>query len=1072
MAIFGNNNSYVDFTGIGNSGLLSGRFQLTEAGTVTQIHAYLQASGTKTMKAAIYDDSGGQPNIRKGYSGEVNVSASGWYDFNVSIFLTAGWYHLCVFLYDDTCKISYLAASGTSDYRYLAYGDFPDPYGAASDSTVLSSIYATYTAGQIFTKNPTTAILLSSAIKRFAHLKRTISQAILLSGKERHGPPYYKTLRSAIILSSVIRRVAHQQRHIAESVLISQFRNAHINRIRKKISEAILIADHFWKRPIFKNGFEQGNFTSWDDDFGGGDEASAGCTAEVIDTDPHHGTYHAHFVVDDTPGNIAQVIRTFDSDRSPITYARFYVKFKSGLPENDGNQVSLCSLDVPVSGGVAWCNIYNDVGTVKFRLRYTSNGDQPYILGTTEIQLNVWYCVELYAKTDATAGQFILYINGSPECTTASNLNSIGLGHPHDFVVGEMWANLALARDLYIDCVVIDHQYIGPEAANQYSRKLSETILISKFLYVHTNRIRKKISEAILISKYFQKRPIFKNGFEQGNFTSWTSYNASAGCTAEVIDTDPHHGTYHAHFLLDGDNADDLAEVAKYWSFDASPITYGRFYVKFKSGLPANNGDNWTLIDFSGTDMMSWLNLYNNAGTVIFQLHYTNGGANPIANGTTEIQLNVWYCVEIYNKIDATAGQFIVYLNGNPEITTASNLDSDGYGNPTHLSLGTLGSNVALASDIYVDCVVIDHQYIGPEIMAYSKTLSETILMSKYIKRFAQQRRSIAEEVLISRAIKRYAQQRRSPAESILISRYLKRKIQQRRTAAEAILISQKLVRRARQRRTISEKMLLDSTVYRHLPKVGRRLSETILLSRAIYRKARQRRSIYDRIIFKTVISKHLPKVARIISKSILLSTTLQRKAQQRRFPSERILLKESLYKHLPKVGKIVSSAILLSTYLKRTTRLRRTVAEAILISRTIKRYVQQRRILSETFLFKEALFRGTRLHKTISETILLKERGYRIVVSLEYGYITFNYAVEGVNPHFVCPTCKTAFQPKYYPVGPPLPDPYTYNAKHTFACPVCNTLIILYVAIHKSGAEESVMIDTNYIPASWWPTS
>ena len=148
MAIFGNPNSYSSYSGIGNYGLLSCRFQLTENGTVTTISANLiSQAGDLPAKVAIYDDLNGEPHALKGFSSEVTINAAAWYDFPVNIALSAGWYWLTVFLSSEAIRLAYSTTDiGEMAYTYLAYGNFPDLYDTShNNSAFLSSIYATYT---------------------------------------------------------------------------------------------------------------------------------------------------------------------------------------------------------------------------------------------------------------------------------------------------------------------------------------------------------------------------------------------------------------------------------------------------------------------------------------------------------------------------------------------------------------------------------------------------------------------------------------------------------------------------------------------------------------------------------------------------------------------------------------------------------------------------------------------------------------------------------------------------------------------------------------------------------------
>jgi len=93
---------------------------------------------------------------------------------------------------------------------------------------------------------------------------------------------------------------------------------------------------------------------------------------------------------------------------------------------------------------------------------------------------------------------------------------------------------------------------------------------------------------------------------------------------------------------------------------------------------------------------------------------------------------------------------------------------------------------------------------------------------------------------------------------------------------------------------------------------------------------------------------------------------------------------------------------------------------------------------------------------------------------TLCYDSIGLNYTAEGINPHFICPSCKKRFEPKYKPIQT-LPATYNVNAKATFTCPNCNAKIILFVALHKDAnglflcIQKSSEEGAGGIPANWW---
>ena len=131
----------------------AGRFQLTAAGNVTKISAYVAGYGSGGFaRAAIYSDLNGLPNMPLGGATvQVSLSASaGWVDFVYAapVHLTAGYYWLS--LIDSAGCNWYYGAGGVSVWKWISYSGEPTaPFGASTNRTDLISIYATYTADPV-----------------------------------------------------------------------------------------------------------------------------------------------------------------------------------------------------------------------------------------------------------------------------------------------------------------------------------------------------------------------------------------------------------------------------------------------------------------------------------------------------------------------------------------------------------------------------------------------------------------------------------------------------------------------------------------------------------------------------------------------------------------------------------------------------------------------------------------------------------------------------------------------------------------------------------------------------------
>ncbi len=151
--------SSVGGTRIGTGGVAAktgGYFQLSAAGSVSKISAYVSGSGS--AKCAIYSDSGGNPGSPiGGVTAQMSVpSSAGWVDFwyGSSVSLSAGNYWL-VLIYSGDCNW-YFNSGGVSAWNYVTYSYEPvSPFGSHTDRSDLISIYATLSSSSSSTPTPT-----------------------------------------------------------------------------------------------------------------------------------------------------------------------------------------------------------------------------------------------------------------------------------------------------------------------------------------------------------------------------------------------------------------------------------------------------------------------------------------------------------------------------------------------------------------------------------------------------------------------------------------------------------------------------------------------------------------------------------------------------------------------------------------------------------------------------------------------------------------------------------------------------------------------------------------------------
>lgn len=188
---------------------------------------------------------------------------------------------------------------------------------------------------------------------------------------------------------------------------------------------------------VFSNGFEEGDFSAW--------TGTSGSPA-IVESPVHHGTYAA-----ECEGS-ENVYYTFTGMSE--AYARLYFQFTTA-PSVSG-QLEVCDLFVTTRDNGIRCLVYNDAGTLKWRVSVLNSG-----LGTTVDTadspnpiVDTWYCIELYWKA-GTAGGAKLYVDDALVLTTSATTRSENVDRlrPKNYNVGAS----------YFDCVVLSDSYVGVE---------------------------------------------------------------------------------------------------------------------------------------------------------------------------------------------------------------------------------------------------------------------------------------------------------------------------------------------------------------------------------------------------------------------------------------------------------------------------------------------------------------------------------------------------------------------------------------------------------------------------------
>jgi hypothetical protein len=217
--------------------------------------------------------------------------------------------------------------------------------------------------------------------------------------------------------------------------------------------------------------------------------------------------------------------------------------------------------------------------------------------------------------------------------------------------------------------------------------------------YVH-EKIFPKISasQRAYLSRFFTE--FFNNGFEEGNFSAWTSTTGSP-----TIVTDPvHHGTYAMRVI--GNNAGSADYASKNISFGSANPRFLRTYLYFDDLGDEDYTGNILGIYYYDSCLGGFIVRFDGSKNVIRVVYSDTLGAN----GTTDLQEDTWYCFEIEQKNGSGDGYVKIYLDDNLE---AENTGLTITSTPASIRVG-INSDYKGPTIIF-DCVVVADAYIGPE---------------------------------------------------------------------------------------------------------------------------------------------------------------------------------------------------------------------------------------------------------------------------------------------------------------------------------------------------------------------
>ena len=207
---------------------------------------------------------------------------------------------------------------------------------------------------------------------------------------------------------------------------------------------------------------------------------------------------------------------------------------------------------------------------------------------------------------------------------------------------------------------------------------------------------------------------LFSDGFESGNFSSWTGSTANAGDSVVANDTTQiHHGSYNMKARLAASHTNEYAEAN--FLITGNTTVYMRAMKCVFSAAPPTSGDQRTF-SFTGAataDAVAYFGIQNNAGDCRWYCRARSSGSTLTDYYGTNMVIGTAYNIECAVFYSGSAGWVTMWVDGSVVINQTG-LDND-YTVFNYAVLGFLFSDSNATATFCADCVVIATSYIGPE---------------------------------------------------------------------------------------------------------------------------------------------------------------------------------------------------------------------------------------------------------------------------------------------------------------------------------------------------------------------
>ena len=207
---------------------------------------------------------------------------------------------------------------------------------------------------------------------------------------------------------------------------------------------------------------------------------------------------------------------------------------------------------------------------------------------------------------------------------------------------------------------------------------------------------------------------LFSDYLEKGDFSKWTStWETETGASISVTPEIAYRGAYCIKHVAEASSGYLGSGARKTLTLPST--VYARVYVRF-TALPISGKKIEYLLDVQDGDTdIFWFNIYNEAGTLKWQVGTKDAGAVVYATSATpEILVDKWYLAEM-KCVQAVDGSVALYIN---EIKVAELTGKNTITGVGIINLITTGINISAPDKEYVvykDVIKVSDEYIGDE---------------------------------------------------------------------------------------------------------------------------------------------------------------------------------------------------------------------------------------------------------------------------------------------------------------------------------------------------------------------